>query len=201
MYSKHMLLLGIFAFSLFAFPQTSAFSSNHADPSPNYRAWSAAALERVELDFPNAAVVDFLFIGCKPMSESATNYIFKFWLRQGPDEFGAYVTVTVNMPAQRAVRFAVEKTDLLIPSYGKWIVLTKHAVLKRYPGAERIDVRPYECKWLSKDRAKQTYLFWVKYHGKEMLVLASVVYSIQTETIINVELAPKRELTAPIPPR
>lgn len=194
---KHILSSVLLTVSMLVFPQayasSSSFAGNALEPSTEYADWSAAALEQAEIDFPNAAVTDFLFVGCKPLSESAMNFIYKFWLRQGPDEFGAYVSVTVNVPAHKVVHSVVERTDSELPSYGIWRTRAEQAVLERYPGAGIIDYRPYECKWLSEDLAKQTYLFWLEHHGKELFVSASVNYNIKTEKIINVDISASKQ--------
>jgi hypothetical protein len=64
-------------------------------------------------------------------------------------EFGVYVTVAIEQSG-RAMISKIEKTDVMIRSYGKWRRIAVETVKSRYPEATIVDYRPYGCNWISK---------------------------------------------------
>lgn len=78
-------------------------------PIPPYAKWSAIALEKTKAKYPNANVVDYLYVGRNNGDLTSTER-FKYWLKEGQKEFGVYVSIEFNNQTQQVTKITYQET-------------------------------------------------------------------------------------------
>ncbi|MFC5471114.1 DUF3889 domain-containing protein [Cohnella suwonensis] len=85
------------------------------DPNDGYReyiVWVPHARKAVGEAYPDAAAVDFQYVGCEARSPTITACKYKYWMKDAQGrEFGVYVTVEGDNKSGRALSVRTEKTD------------------------------------------------------------------------------------------
>lgn len=152
--------------------------------APEYVNWTGSARQAALTRYNDAAIVDFLYVGCKATSWTTTEQIFKYWMKEPGREFAAYVTLAIDQESQRVLDTKVTESDGVDPAYGKFIRVAETALLKKYPSDRIHDYRPHTCKAVSEDIAIKTFRFWLRDHG---IVDVTIVHEMQSEKVIRVE--------------
>lgn len=78
-------------------------------PIPSYAKWSKIAMERTKAKYPNAQIVDYLYVGRKKGTPTSTEK-FKFWLKENQKEYGVYVDVEFNNDTEQVVNVTYQET-------------------------------------------------------------------------------------------
>lgn len=186
-------LLLLLAVSFPASVHSSAPAKYHPDDGYHqYIRWIGAAREAARQRYPNASMVDLLYVGCKSEWPSPKQFVYKFWMREAGREFGVYVTVDTADNPKRAHASLVERADELIPAYGRWGRYAADATKGRYPDAEIRGYKPFGCSCLSKQASRQAFRFWIVRGGRNEVLLVSVDYDVRTGKPLSVAFEPFR---------
>jgi hypothetical protein len=188
-FMKKYILCLLFIISLLTLvpaPHSLAQLEPEAKNVPIHAEWIQAAKQEVNSQYPGAALVDLLYVGCMSPSPTLINHIFKFWMSKGSQEFGVYVTVSVTRDTHVLVRTSTEKTDSMLPSYGKWRRHALKSIQAKYPEATIMDYRPTGCNWISSNTASQSFNFWLEHNNQTQLIEVTLIYRIQSEVVISV---------------
>jgi hypothetical protein len=78
-------------------------------PTPPYAKWSVIAMDKVKSKYPNAKVVDYLYVGRNNGDLTSTER-FKFWLKDNQREFGVYVNIEFNKETQQVTNVTYQET-------------------------------------------------------------------------------------------
>lgn len=71
-----------------------------AAESPAYAKWSRLAIQQTIENYPNASIIDYLYMGSVPKKE-LTEASFRLWLREGSREYGIVVRVRYNTQTEQ----------------------------------------------------------------------------------------------------
>ena len=107
---KLLLCVSILIGSTFSTPFAFEHSA-HAQqkPTPPYAKWSVIAMDKVKAKYPNAKVVDYLYVGRNNGDLTSTER-FKFWLKEPQREFGVYVNIEFNKETQQVTNVTYQET-------------------------------------------------------------------------------------------
>ncbi|NBD27090.1 DUF3889 domain-containing protein [Paenibacillus glycinis] len=159
------------------------------DPDDGYHhyvQWSDFARKAAAARYPGASLTDMRYVGCEAVSSSSKRFVYRFWLREGAAEFGAYVTVEAANGTGKARVKRIEKSEGPVPSYGKWERYAAEAVRRKYPGAEIVGAKPFGCDCADGRAASQTFRFWIRQEGRSRLIRVTVAYRIRTDQVVAV---------------
>jgi hypothetical protein len=78
-------------------------------PIPPYAKWSVLAQDKVKEKYPNAKVVDYLYVGRNNGDLTSTER-FKFWLKENQKEFGVYVSIEFNNQTHQVTNVTYQET-------------------------------------------------------------------------------------------
>ena len=67
-----------------------------------YEKWGKLAVEHTKEKYPNASLIDYLYVG-KKTEQEATIETFKIWLREGSQEFGVYVYIKFETATEEII--------------------------------------------------------------------------------------------------
>ena len=178
-------ILPLLAALLFAPPPQAA------EPSPcsaSFADWIDDAVHAAKTSYPQATLLDFLYVGCKPSPSTDKAYIYKLWLREGARRFGAYVTVTVEPATGQPVGASVEPTASSIPSYERWRSLAQQAALAAFPGTRVVDLRPCRCDASPDGTGLQAFKVWIQGGGVSRLLDVSIRYRMDGEQVVSTDI-------------
>ncbi|MFP7298685.1 DUF3889 domain-containing protein [Neobacillus niacini] len=86
--------------------------SAHAEPqkpTPPYAKWSVIAMDKVKEKYPNAKVIDYLYVG-KTRGQPNSTERFKFWMKDTQKEFGVYVNIEFNNETEQVTNVTYQET-------------------------------------------------------------------------------------------
>lgn len=161
------------------------------DPEDGYHhyvQWSDLARRAAAERYPGASLTDMRYVGCQAVSPSSKRFVYRFWLREGAAEFGAYVTVEAANGTDGARVLRIERAERPVPSYGKWERYAAEAVQRKYPGAEIVGAKPFGCGCADGQAASQTFRFWIRHAGYNRLIRVTVAYRIRTDQVVGIRL-------------
>ncbi|MGM9949937.1 MAG: DUF3889 domain-containing protein [Lysinibacillus sp.] len=75
---------------------------NAEQETPSYEKWGKLAVEHIKEKYPNASLIDYLYVSRKTEQE-ATIETFKLWLREGSREFGVYVYIKFETATEEVI--------------------------------------------------------------------------------------------------
>ncbi|WP_225229704.1 DUF3889 domain-containing protein [Sporosarcina quadrami] len=95
---------------LFIIPATYIAQSTIAEEKeiPAYAKWSRLALEETTKKYPNAKIIDYLYIGTASQEEK-TIATFQLWMKENNKEFGVRVKVTYDTLSEQFVHVEFEE--------------------------------------------------------------------------------------------
>ncbi|WOV89279.1 DUF3889 domain-containing protein [Sporosarcina oncorhynchi] len=95
---------------LFANPLTTITPSTVAMDKeiPAYAKWSRLALKETTKKYPNAKIIDYLYMGTVPQDDKMIA-TFQLWLKENSKEFGVRVKVTYDTVSQQYVNVEFEE--------------------------------------------------------------------------------------------
>lgn len=110
-YLKKLLvcLMILFGFNSAYLPQIDDTAYAQQKPTPPYAKWSKVALDKTKEKYPNAEVVDYLYVGRKNGNRTATEK-FKLWLKENQKEFGVYVDIEFIKETEQVVNVTYTET-------------------------------------------------------------------------------------------
>ncbi|GKV68615.1 hypothetical protein NCCP2716_11130 [Sporosarcina sp. NCCP-2716] len=77
------------------FSPTVPVSSTVESETPAYAKWSRLAIQQVQIQYPNAQIIDYLYMGTRQSTEGM-EATFRLWLREAGREYGVVVRVTYS---------------------------------------------------------------------------------------------------------
>ena len=83
---------------------------NAEQKTPGYEKWGKLAVEHVREEYPNASLIDYLYVG-RDTEQEATIETFKLWLREGSQEFGVYAYIKYETKTERLIGIDTEETS------------------------------------------------------------------------------------------
>jgi hypothetical protein len=101
-----MILIG-FNCSQLTYVNHTAFAQQK--PIPPYAKWSKVAIDKTKEKYPNAQVVDYLYVGRKN-GDTTTTEKFKLWLKENQKEFGVYVDIEFTKQTEQVVNVTYTET-------------------------------------------------------------------------------------------
>ncbi|WP_432353619.1 DUF3889 domain-containing protein [Sporosarcina sp. A2] len=87
---KIAIAIGLFIASYSPHEQITEVVQNE---TPTYAKWSRLAIKQTQTNYPQASVIDYLYMG-STQNSSSTVATFRLWLREGEREYGVVVRVT-----------------------------------------------------------------------------------------------------------
>lgn len=69
----------------------------------------------VQRRYPQALIVDYLYLGRQVVSPSTSQEAFKLWLRDDRHEFGVMVRILFNTTTEQVLKISYEETALNAP--------------------------------------------------------------------------------------
>lgn len=78
-------------------------------PTPPYAKWSVLAINKTKEKYPNAKVIDYLYVGRNNGNPTSTER-FKFWLKENQREFGVYVSIEFNNETKQVTNVTYQET-------------------------------------------------------------------------------------------
>ncbi|NYE05913.1 hypothetical protein F4694_002688 [Bacillus niacini] len=78
-------------------------------PTPPYAKWSKVAMDKTKEKYPNAQIVDYLYVGRKNGDRTTTEK-FKLWLKENQKEFGVYVDIEFTKETEQVVNVTYTET-------------------------------------------------------------------------------------------
>jgi hypothetical protein len=78
-------------------------------PTPPYAKWSVLAMDKTKEKYPNAKVIDYLYVG-KTRGQQTSIERFKFWLKDNQKEFGVYVNIEFNNETEQVTNVTYQET-------------------------------------------------------------------------------------------
>lgn len=99
---------------LFGFTSSSLSQLDHTayaqqKPTPSYAKWSKIAIAKTKEKYPNAQVVDYLYVGRTNGPRTSTEK-FKLWLKENQKEFGVYVDIEFTKETEQVVNVTYTET-------------------------------------------------------------------------------------------
>ena len=83
---------------------------NAEQKTPGYEKWGKLAVEHVREEYPNASLIDYLYVG-RDTEQEATVETFKLWLREGSQEFGVYAYIKYETKTEELIGINTEETS------------------------------------------------------------------------------------------
>ncbi len=77
---------------------------------PSYAKWGSLAVRKTKERYPDADIVDYLYIGKENGTKISTEK-FKLWLRRGGKEFGVFVDIEFETDSEKLVDIKFRETD------------------------------------------------------------------------------------------
>jgi hypothetical protein len=102
-------LVLLFGFTSPYLPQLDHTAHAQQKPTPAYAKWSKIAIDRTKEKYPNAQVVDYLYVGRKNGTSTSTEK-FKLWLKENQKEFGVYVDIEFVKETEQVVNVTYTET-------------------------------------------------------------------------------------------
>ncbi|QHW32038.1 DUF3889 domain-containing protein [Paenibacillus rhizovicinus] len=190
---KSLIALAIAAMLSVSVPSSpSSAAPTKYDPDDGYHQyikWIGVARKAASQRYPQASLVDLLYVGCKSEWPSAKQFVYKFWMQENGKEFGVYVTVDEAKDPGKAFASRIEKTDARNTAYGRWERYAEEAVKAKYPDAEIRSYRPFGCACLNKQASSQIFRFWIEPGG---IIEAAIEYDVKTDKVLAVKFRPLR---------
>lgn len=103
---KLLLAIGL----LFTNPGSSTFPNTLVAENdiPAYAKWSRLALKEATKKYPNAKIIDYLYVSTVP-KEDKTTATFQLWLKEDDKEFGVIVKVTYKTVSEEVIKVEFEE--------------------------------------------------------------------------------------------
>ena len=76
----------------------------------SYEKWGRLAVEHTKERYPNATLIDYLYVG-KKTEQEATIETFKLWLREGSKEFGVYVYIKFETSTEEMIEIETREAS------------------------------------------------------------------------------------------
>jgi len=76
---------------------------------PAYAKWGRLAVEQAKERYPDAEIVDYLYVGRRNLEQTTTE-TFKLWIRESDREFGVYITIEFNTQNESVQRIDFMET-------------------------------------------------------------------------------------------
>jgi hypothetical protein len=106
-----MRVIGFFLFILFFTLVILIPVSADNGEDPPYAKWGRLAMKETKLQYPDAAIIDYLHVGRKEKNGSQTE-TFKLWLRdETGKEFGVYTVIEFHAETEKVIKITFEETD------------------------------------------------------------------------------------------
>lgn len=99
----------LFGFTISSLPQLNHTANAQQKPTPSYAKWSKVAIAKTKEKYPNAEVVDYLYVGRKNGNTTTTEK-FKLWLKENGNEFGVYVDIEFVKETEQVVNVTYTET-------------------------------------------------------------------------------------------
>ena len=74
---------------------------------PAYAKWGRLAVEKAKERYPEAEIVDYLYVGRRNLDRTTTE-TFKLWIREAEREFGVFITIEFDQQNE-----AVKKIEFM----------------------------------------------------------------------------------------
>ena len=76
-----------------------------------YAKWGRLAMKETKLQYPDAAIIDYLHVGREEKNGSQTE-TFKLWLRkENGEEFGVYTVIEFHTKTEQVINITFTETD------------------------------------------------------------------------------------------
>ncbi|WP_134700172.1 DUF3889 domain-containing protein [Ammoniphilus sp. YIM 78166] len=75
-----------------------------------YAKWGRLAMQETQKKYPQAEIIDYLYVGLKTLTPTTGQQTFKLWLRQGNKEFGVYVRIKFDLRSEEVHSISFEET-------------------------------------------------------------------------------------------
>lgn len=102
-----LVLLGLFSSS--PNPLISLQTYAQQKPIPSYAKWGGYAIKQTKEKYPNAKIVDYLYMG-KTKGAQSTTEKFKLWLKDDKREFGVIITIEFNNKTEKVIKVTFKET-------------------------------------------------------------------------------------------
>ncbi|MDQ0974567.1 hypothetical protein QFZ31_004445 [Neobacillus niacini] len=102
-------LMILFGFNSAYLPQFDDAAYAQQKPTPPYAKWSKVAMDKTKEKYPNAQIVDYLYVGRKNGDRTSTEK-FKLWLKENQKEFGVYVDIEFIKETEQVVNVTYTET-------------------------------------------------------------------------------------------
>ena len=103
-----VLLCGFLFVAYTSILSTTTFTA--AQTPPAYAKWGKIAMERTQEKYPDAKIVDYLYVGSQKMNTS-TAETFKLWLKEGDKEFGVFITIRYDNKSEQIQHIGFRETE------------------------------------------------------------------------------------------
>jgi len=81
------------------------------ETDPPYAKWGRLAMKETKLQYPDAAIIDYLHVGREEKNGSQTE-TFKLWLRkENGEEFGVYTVIEFHAKTEQVINITFTETD------------------------------------------------------------------------------------------
>ncbi|MDX5474350.1 MAG: YqzG/YhdC family protein [Bacillaceae bacterium] len=108
---KRIIICLLGGFLLFTGTSTiSATTFTTAQTPPAYAKWGKIAMERTKEKYPDAKIVDYLYVGSQSLNNSTVE-TFKLWLNENDREFGVFVTIRYDNKSEQIQHIGFRETD------------------------------------------------------------------------------------------
>ena len=77
---------------------------------PAYAKWGKLAIKETHTKYPDAKIIDYLYEG-NEFKEATTIEKFKFWLKDGDNEFGVFVRIEYTTETEEVVTIEFRETS------------------------------------------------------------------------------------------
>ncbi|WHY00456.1 DUF3889 domain-containing protein [Neobacillus sp. DY30] len=99
----------LFGFTCSSLPQLGHTAYAQQKPIPPYAKWSKIALAKTKEKYPNAQIIDYLYVGRQNGTRTSTEK-FKLWLKENGKEFGVYVDIEFIKETEQVVNITYTET-------------------------------------------------------------------------------------------
>lgn len=86
----------------FGYSSTPLLASLAQQEIPAYAKWSRLAINEAQYKYPNAKVIDYLYVGSETINDT-TIATFQLWLKENDTEFGVIVKVTYKTNTEELI--------------------------------------------------------------------------------------------------
>ncbi|WP_034672036.1 DUF3889 domain-containing protein [Ectobacillus panaciterrae] len=79
---------------------------------PAYAKWGKLAVLKTKEKYPQADVIDYLYVGREKKSSGVAVEKFKLWLRQNEREFGVFVDIEFDLPGENIIQITFKESPI-----------------------------------------------------------------------------------------